>query len=529
MKYYAFYVHRKSKGNESIPVAQEIIDNKLNEKTFRSLKDVLNHIKNNPKLTISFITDEVLFIKVDNKKAEFLIGSSLLPDFYNVIYHDWLPRIMFDSVIKDENLSTSDLFEIVKQYKGIPVEQIGKIINSKNCDEKIIEYIIFWLEPNHHLLDLIKIIIDSPKVSKSALSKLIECSDTQRTYDLIMTCPKMDSELLGEVVKNSIKKEIYLTRDFYNHKCLTPELLESGIGLNISNMRAILESPALTKNIIKDLLNKHISILSPNDVFNLNNSVMQNEEFKSDLDILYSIVKAIYSKGYIDSRKSKRAYTPPYFDEPLINIINNPDLNYNLFVKILDKINLNLEVFTEVLKNERLTLELYDGISCEILEAFNKCDIDKDKTEFLKTYLTSGYLLNDTLIELINIIENEKLINTIGAYIPENFIENINNSLKENFNMKLAKKLLIIRKGNIKEKCDNQSQETELPKLDSKVEYLKVLNEYLDYDSLEFTLLIIKEMIKEGYITKEDCSEDFIKSKTDGKNAYSLVRKQIES
>lgn len=268
---------------------------------------------------------------------------------------------------------------------------------------------------------------------------------------------------------------------------------------------------------------------------------------------ILNILIARYPKRIFNNEDIYKAiiYHPECTEEMLLNLIKNVsrmyfnvDIKVDVFYLIAKKSNVSQIVIDEMLRNISSAMfgtELKDKKLFEaklvsekiyqiILENLgNKVyDNGKECSYLFECLLNSEHLKYENIYEIFKNIRYHDLFYYFESYeflnneIFKQFLNNVSNEEdSENF-----KKILRAIKGEIKKKCNNQSIDSELPKLDFREEYKNVLLEYLECKSLKMALVIIRALLADELLTEDQVeSDEFRNIYINNKSILSLLKK----
>lgn len=187
----------------------------------------------------------------------------------------------------------------------------------------------------------------------------------------------------------------------------------------------------------------------------------------------------------------------------LLNTIKHPLVDSEMLktvlknIKCINKSNLN-KLFLELLNTDKFNQEIGCAIDNYLLNTINLeiIDIMIEKKLISSKVIENIFLKNDDF---------ENILKKMHHYdIFQEFLRSLKSQINETGDLTLFLELYKMENLITKYKVNDQSEDSELPKINIKKEKLKQLNRYLlDYKFSNIRQFIIKEMVKDGFLKKE--------------------------
>lgn len=130
---------------------------------------------------------------------------------------------------------------------------------------------------------------------------------------------------------------------------------------------------------------------------------------------------------------------------------------------------------------------------------------EKDKKKILPFIISSTDFNEEILSNLLLKFSTEEMvyiIENVPAIVDELRKELLDLIIKDRIDTNF-KKLIVIEKASVMATINSQSKDSELPALNFKKEYFRALSKYFAFKDVGFSIELLKELQKEGILTKE--------------------------
>lgn len=373
----------------------------------------------------------------------------------------------FGYLVNFEYIQTYSKEYLITEFIKTKNNNILKILfKTKNFDSDDIEKIMANIKSKN--VESLLLLASYENISAYNLEKIINITQNLNVLKRIVKNPVSN----GDIIHKAYKRAIYIN--------LTKEFLDFII---IGESRS---------KISKDTINL---IVGDGDFYSYDRfmleSIMSLPQIDSKiLNTIFNYCKGIqYRYGVLLELAYCEKSTHSIFKEIIeevsyysneieiyIAILNNEKADSQIVSLIVNKVISHLEFFSEepealkkilnvIVENKRLSVEDYKNL----VEKIGK---DEDGL-----FLLIGYF---KLLDLSIISDLKKKIETSDDI---GFIRNV----------------VYLEKINLKNVINNQSECSELPKLNFEKEYLKILKGYLNSENLKIKLFILEELISIGY------------------------------
>lgn len=367
-----------------------------------------------------------------------------------------------------KKITARELITDFEKYKTVELnKQLGFILNVKNITEDEIMDLYSKIRYKFSLSEL-KCFFANNEVSANILNKILNeiLKNNHPLYVLkyFIINPNVDENFLKYIIEIMISQK-YNVIYFCKNKKISEEIYMMIISTanNVDEVYELLDCKIISQKSLLEIVLK-LKILVPDcfeksycnsRIYDILEEILKkyNDISKQTLIIMLEISEYLDEKSRITMIKQ---------------IINNQNFSFDVFFEThkIIKPNISNELF------EKLLIRL--NINSDVLSS----EADATNTKCL-----------------LNLEEKRN-----------NIIKEIN----QRIDIKLFEHLMLLDDLNLKESIDSQSKDSELPKLDYKLEKSRLLNKYLqDFSFISIRALVIKEMMKLGILTKEkifDCS-----------------------
>lgn len=415
------------------------------------------------------------------------------------IYDSYLIKLFLIGIVNNDNFDI-ELYDFIKLNFGVYIdfELIEAILNSVTLDqERLIELVKMCRDQ----YDYLTIFENAKNITKETAYKIIRIAKENRIgiYKILVKWENISTELLEDIIKSD---EIY----------------------NMDIIDDIIENPNSTKEIKEKVFKKLITncklIQDLNDIILKfsEKQLLTSELIGLALNKVYLSLNAIENDLIADN------------NSVLINFLSSKNLTEEIFKKILDnKKYFSPKVIIAIMQNEFFDADVFEKLKIPIaVEFFKKID-DNVKANFCEEVINNEFCTPEYAYAILYspMFFGFEFLNNLKSYnfLTQDFVNLVYSSAVENENIKMFEVMLSLEKNAIFYKIDNQSDCSELPKIDFDKEYLKTLKKYLDCPILEIVLIVIREMLKKKYISYEEVlSSEFSEKYTKDKSIKSLIR-----
>ncbi|VEU75736.1 Uncharacterised protein [Mycoplasmopsis maculosa] len=411
------------------------------KQSFGELINLFNN-ENTQELIIDFI--KILSESKLNENESTI--SNLLKNSLNYFSLKYdLPRLIVDLLYTDKN--NEKISEIIEKENLVKV--ISKILNGVEIDDFIDSLVNFAINIEEQELNSIENIKDLIKL-------FFDKAISTNIYDSFTSIIK--KTLSYEEIKQAIKK-VLLKINKRLSNIIEDERVDNFIEtiFNNPNFKFLLND-----FIKKGLLNKDVDLFNEIDFNDILKNWLENDNYKNVSNELTSLLKSLIGDNFFNENIIDILYDYLFLNSDLSNNLNENDFkivlkdNINLILKFDEKTNILRNISETFLKylslngtkidNEELILE----IKSSSIEKIKKLDIkyliletaknlfsnekylsNKNILKQLIINLFNKYKNNDSLIEKISNLINEKISQHLGTEI--NF-ESLKNIVKSIFN-----------------------------------------------------------------------------------------------
>lgn len=390
---------------------------------------------------------------------------SMLPDNLNYVAKNIITR-------KDITLKLiNQVLDVVKLKTDETYYRIfNTIAQTKILDEETLKKMITILSQRNQYVD-IEYILEALNFNSSAIFRELLLQNQDGALLLaIARFEGIEPDLLDKVFEKTKDIEI-LTEIIKNDSCSTETLNKIYNFYSESDVSLICKLDLFSKM----LLNKNASCV-----------------------LIHKITKYIIDNNRPQYRLNNK--------NMFLSVIDNDVSSVRTHIKILENIPIDSETIIKILKNNKFNIKVNEFIINWLKDINEKELAEEQVIKIISMFLKSNYLkynINQNNISLIlNIIPIKILPKILGqTNIPNLFFEKIITSFEIGENIGNFEKTLIIKKFYLMKQVNSQSKDTELPELNFKKEYLKILNKYLiQTNDIEVRLILVKEMKMAGII-----------------------------
>lgn len=514
--------------SEEADISFEILEFKNAEEVFHSYGPVFSR-RFYPELAYKV---EKFGVKIYNNRNEkkcvknfnSLSKSDIDQILHNINVVEYYSLSIYDYVLQSPTLNEKKLKEIINNNKNSS-RSFYDLLQNPNITKDLIDLIYQKTKD----IDLISKIIDHKKTSSKTINKIFNETSNDRIINKIINNPLLDPKIKENKIKNFNKRikcdNINSVRGSVRNSLISEEILLKIVRnyKSLDHLLCVADSKFATTKVLNGIINaikylKYAEFIYAEktkyfDII-IKIAAHQNSDFKSLTFVLERALKLKNNKSnQLESGTKKQI---------LWNILRNENKSNEMIFKIFElyKTDRNFRDFMlkKVYGRNIGDETLYGEVPIEFIDS-------KSSKIMLEQILNKTYSINklDKFISLQNLTPH--FIEIINSRIQQELkyhvdyfrfdFNSIKNTISSPFtSLETLKKiesvcflkfenefsvddfrcLLLIKRKIIEKICNEQCEDTELPKLNFEKEYYRYIKSFLNHPIITVRLMIIEEI-----------------------------------